>query len=80
MNVWIVTGILDVTVPVQSTALITSVIRVQVTVIPVHMAVMVTIATSPVLRIASVPVINKTVCVTSVRLAIMVSTARRTVL
>ena len=80
MNVWIVTGILDVTVPVQSTALITSVIRVQVTVIPVHMAVMVTIASSPVLRIALVPVINKMVCVTSVSLAIMVSTARRTVL
>ena len=80
INVWMATGILDVKVTVQLTAMKTSVINTLVTVMPVHMVNMVNIASSLVLETAWVPVINLKVPVTSVSVGFMESTARRTAL
>ena len=74
------TGIPDVKVTVQMTAMKTSVINTLVTVMPVHMVNMVNIASSLVLETAWVPVINLKVPVTSVSVGFMESTARRTAL
>ena len=74
------TGILDVKVTVQLTAMKTSVINTLATVIPVHMVNMANIASSPVLGTAWVPVINLKVPVTTVNVGFMDSTARRSAL